>query len=287
MDYIVEGEGVLNISSKAEIGKRVRFIIKEGAVVNISDYVTLGDDVKVIATSGEVNLGPWTTIHSSCLLICENKIDIGAHCWFGQNTVIDGSGGIQVGNGVRVGMYSQLWSHVAAGERIEGCTLFGRERVIIENDVWLVGTCTVGSGVKIGRKTICLAHSNIVSSIPSEVVAAGAPAKVKPGLGFYRDVDIDEKWEMLVGWTKDYIDNNDEIKLSVTSSCMEIYYASEKLYVYKNHSDYIQKIINKQESKISLEVKCYSDINTRIVAEYVKYLSNNKARFYSEDICCH
>ena len=287
MDYIIEGEGILKLSNKAKIGKRVRFILQEGTVVNIADHVTIGDDVKIIVTSGVVNLGSWTTIHSACLLICEDSIDIGSHCWFGQNTVIDGSGGIKIGDGVRVGMYSQLWSHVAAGERIEGCTLFGSGRVVIESDVWLVGSCTVGSGVTIGRKTGCLAHSNIVSSLPSDVVAAGSPAKVKVGLNFYRDINQDEKWEMLVDWTKDYIKSNDEIELSFEADLMRISSALEKVYIFKKHVDYNLKIISAQESKISLEEKCYSDINTEVVEEYIKYLSNNKARFYSEVICCH
>lgn len=55
--------------------------------------------------------------------------------------------GLIIGNGAEIGMYSQVWTHVASGEQIEGCTLYSKRETIIEDDVWLVGSCIVGSEV--------------------------------------------------------------------------------------------------------------------------------------------
>ena len=52
------------------------------------------------------------------LILAEEEMKIGHNCWFGQHTVLDATGGLEIHNGVRVGMFSQIWTHVASGEQI-------------------------------------------------------------------------------------------------------------------------------------------------------------------------
>lgn len=196
-EFKKSGVGTIEVGQACSIGENVQVVFARPATLRLGDYVTLGDGVKMIIDGGDVSIGDWTTLHADTLVLSKTGVSIGQHCWFGQNTVLDGTGGLTVENGVRIGMYSQLWSHVAAGEQIEGCTLFGERPIHVESDVWLVGSCIVASGVRIGRRTVALIGSNLTKDAPAEVVLAGSPAKVKEGLSFYKSVTLDEKFAML------------------------------------------------------------------------------------------
>ena len=143
---------------------------------NIGDNNIINDNTRIFI-HGEFKVGDWNVFHNDMLLMAEKKLLIGHNCWFGQNTILDGAGGLEIGNGVRVGMYSQIWTHVASGEQIEGCTLFSKRETIIEDDVWLGEFVSVLPGVTIGKGTIVGANSVVSRSLPSYVIAVGTPAK--------------------------------------------------------------------------------------------------------------
>jgi acetyltransferase-like isoleucine patch superfamily enzyme len=195
--------------SQAIIGRKTAFaesaqVVSTGkGKVVVGDYCRIGPGVKFVVGEEDVLVGDWTTLHDGTLVLGGKGVRIGAHCWFGQNCILDGSGGLTIGSGVRVGMYSQIWSHVAAGEQIEGCTLIGDRPVAIDDDVWLVGSCIVASGVTIGRRVVALIGSNVTKSVVPEVVIAGSPARPKEGLSFYRAVALPEKFQMLGGWVEE------------------------------------------------------------------------------------
>ncbi len=200
--FQITGEGHVEIGSFTQIHHSAQIDFIKPGRVTIGDYCNIGPSVKFVCSGGDVTIGDWTTLHEHCLVLCGERVIIGPHGWFGQNCVIDGSGGITIGRGARVGMYSQLWSHVASGEQIEGCTLFGQRPVTLEDDVWLVGSCIVASGVTLGRRTVALIGSNITKSWPAESVIAGAPAASKAGLSFYKNLSLDEKWDLLKTWVE-------------------------------------------------------------------------------------
>jgi acetyltransferase-like isoleucine patch superfamily enzyme len=198
--FNIIGTGTVEIGNSTSIGPGAQIVFNKPGKITLGDYCNIGAGTKIVCSGGDVIIGDWTTLHDSCLVLSSQYVHIGEHCWFGQNCVIDGSGGLSIGRGVRVGMYSQIWSHVAAGEQIEGCTLFGERSVEIQDDVWLVGSCIVASGVTIGRRTVALIGSNITKSWPANSVLAGTPAALKPSLSFYKDITLDEKWSLISQW---------------------------------------------------------------------------------------
>lgn len=50
--------------------------------------------------------------------------------------------------------------------------------IILRKNVWLGTGCTVSAGVEIGENTIVAAGSVVTKSLPANVIAAGAPARV-------------------------------------------------------------------------------------------------------------
>ena len=152
----------------------------------LGDCNIINEGTRILAGHEGISIGDWNVFHNQMLVMGEGKMEIGHNCWFGQNTILDSSGGLKIGNGVRIGMYSQIWTHVASGELIEGCTLFGKRETIINDDVWLVGSCVVSSGVNLGRKSIFLIGSNVTKNTEEEKVYAGNPAKLMEKLNFYK-----------------------------------------------------------------------------------------------------
>ena len=280
--FQVVGHGDVDIGRFTQVHHSAQINFIKPGRVSIGDYCNIGPGVKLVCSGGDVSIGDWTSLHDQCLVLCGEHVTIGAHGWFGQNCVIDGSGGITIGRGVRVGMYSQLWSHVASGEQIEGCTLFGQRPVTIEDDVWLVGSCIVASGVTLGRRTVALIGSNITKSWPAGAVIAGTPAAIKPGLSFYKDVSLDEKWAMLKAWVEAAAT---EIGITVHTA------APNSLWVRDSASPHQVVFVRDAEqasllraSRADLTVCCVEDksynkqLNTT-EQRVLKFLCGNKARF--------
>jgi acetyltransferase-like isoleucine patch superfamily enzyme len=279
------GDGEVIIGERTSIGAGAKVIFHKPSRVTIGDYCSIGPGVKFVVSGGTVEIGDWTTLHDDCLVLSTQGVKIGQHGWFGQNTVLDGSGGLTIGNGVRVGMYSQIWSHVAAGERIEGCTLYGERPVVIEDDVWLVGSCICASGVTIGRRTVALIGSNITRSWPAEVVLAGAPAKKKEGLSFYKPVTPQEKWEMLTGWLHDVKDELGIEEVDGGAADALVYRwadgrADEAIaFVVDGAGEAAARARLGGATICNIETKTYGKKLTTIEQRVLKALANNKARF--------
>lgn len=280
------GIGTLNIGKQCSIGDNVSIIFSRPGTVEIADYVTLGDNVKMIIDGGDVKIGDWTTLHSETLVLSKTGVDIGAHCWFGQNTILDGTGGLHIENGVRVGMYSQLWTHVAAGEQIEGCTLFGESPIHIGADVWLVGSCMIASGVTIGNRTVALAGSNVTKSCGANLVLAGSPAKSKENLSFYRAISLDEKFELLQGWLAEIAPapTGEAGSMTRQDDVITLHFDGGEQVRFFKHSQAYELAAATKPANTTLccvENKRYIKTLSNSEKKVLKYLAGNKARFYS------
>ena len=283
----VIGVGDLKIADTARVSPDVQFIFHSPACISIGDYCVIGPGVKFVCSGGDIAIEDWTTLHDRCLVLSGIGVKLCEHGWFGQNSIIDGTGGITVGRGVRVGMYSQLWSHVAAGEQIEGCTLFGERPVTIEDDVWLVGSCIVASGIRIGHRTVALIGSNITKSCEPYSVLAGSPAMPKPNLSFYKPITLSEKWELLDKWLQDIATNSDTFlfeKSTVGISILQmksdptdskIIFAKDTITAINTREQYPDATV------CCVENKTYNKCLSQIEHQVLKTLAGNKARFYS------
>lgn len=265
-----------------KIGKNVVIDIvssKENFEVTIGDNNIINDNTRILVT-GEFHLGDWNVLHNDMLVMAEKYVNIGHNCWFGQNTILDGTGGLIIGNGVRVGMYSQIWTHVASGEQIEGCTLFAQRETIIEDDVWLVGSCVVGSGIKLSRRSVALINSVLTKDTLPDRAYAGSPAKLIENAQFYVPKTLDEKFIMLKNWLEEFvIDNEDKFLLKNIDNDLLV-------LADKNSSEFVRfyKYQNKNMDKdiygtFYLSNKTFRKSNSKLERLVYRYLYGNKARF--------
>ena len=274
------------VGQKTNISETLQLIfLNKASKLIIGDYCNIGDNVKIIVTDSNVFIDDWTSIHDNCLLLCKNGLHIGQHCWFGQNTILDGTGGLRIGNSVRVGMYSQIWSHVAAGEQYDGCTLHGERPTTISDGAWLVGSCIVSSGVHIGHRVVALIGSNIVDPIPDNTVVAGIPAKPKKGVSFYQEISFDKKVKLLTDWLHEFKMIYDHTEINTdTKHIVEIKNKSDtiKFFLISEDFDKHIRLGANNESNVTLvdlRKKLYSKAFTALEHRLFKFLSSNKVRF--------
>ena len=257
------------------IGKNVTIDIvgnSEHIKISIGDNNIINDNTRIII-SKSFSLGDWNVLHNDMLLMVSDEMSIGHNCWFGQNTILDATGGLQIGNGVRVGMYSQIWTHVASGEQIEGCTLYAMRKTIIEDDVWLVGSCIVSSGLHLGKRSTALINSVITKDTEADRVYAGSPAKLMEKANFYIPITLDQKFEMLNLWLKEFVQENPEIQL-VQNANDSTLFRGDDVTVFT-----IESNKKNDASYFFLTDKTFNKSNTQLERKIYKFLYNNKARF--------
>lgn len=120
-----------------------------------------------------------------CILRGKQFITMGNDVWIGYFTLIDGSGGLEIGSKVSISSGVHIYTHDSTAYRqhdlvkdtINGSHIH-RARVKIGNNVQIGANSVVAPGVTIGDNVVIGALSYVNKDIPSNSVAVGAPCKV-------------------------------------------------------------------------------------------------------------
>lgn len=171
-DYARIGVGV-TIEPNVIIGSKENPI---GKLV-IGDHVVIGHDSNIQARN--LTILDYTKINNHTFLYGrQGDCKIGYNCWFGQNCIIDCEGGVELGNGVGVGAYSQLWSHIRHGDITFGCQprFLHYGKLIAEDDVWFVGHCIV-SPIHAKKRSMAMVGSVITKDMEENHIYGGSPAQ--------------------------------------------------------------------------------------------------------------
>lgn len=138
-----------------------------------------------------------TRVGSSAILSGRRRIDIGDNVWIGHYCLLDGLGGITIGEGVHVASHSCIYSHSSQN----AIRLMGRKYIEIPDEKragYIVKPVSIGEysfigtssvilpGVTIGKGCIIGAGSVVSKDIPDFSVAAGNPALI---MGDTRAID--------------------------------------------------------------------------------------------------
>lgn len=126
-------------------------------------------------------MGRRTTILAGCHLNYAERIEIGADTSIGLECIIDGAGGVIIGDWVRMGPRVTL---ITANHRFEKRSMRIKEQglahaaVEIGDDVWFGANVTVLPGVKIGTGAVVAAGAVVTRDIPEYAVVVGVPGRV-------------------------------------------------------------------------------------------------------------
>lgn len=130
-----------------------------------------------------------TRISNTAKLINRKRIEISDSVWIWHHSIIDGTGGVVIKEGVQIGAWVGIFTHSSHNAiRLNGSKYFElsiNERIGYEIDSVEIGEYSfIGSssiilpGVKLGKSCIVAVGSVVKKSFPDYSIISGNPAKL-------------------------------------------------------------------------------------------------------------
>lgn len=167
------GKGCL-IGKDSIIGSEV--IIKDNVRIGRSTFlqkITINDN-------STIELGVICTGYGS------GRIIIGKECYIGIRNILDWSDDIRIGDYVHIaGASTGLWTHSSAKQCLNGVALNNKDinyrptaPIVIENNVYIGGNCTIYPGVTIHHHSVVAPNSAVTKDVDPFTFVGGVPAKI-------------------------------------------------------------------------------------------------------------
>ena len=104
---------------------------------------------------------------------------IGSGTWIGAFTVIDGSGGLEIGDGCDISSGVHIYTHSSARRCVSGRQYPTVERaaVRIGDRVFIGANAVINMGITIGDEAIVGAGAVVTHDVPARTIVAGVPAR--------------------------------------------------------------------------------------------------------------
>lgn len=120
--------------------------------------------------------GEGTSCYDNVLIL--GDVRVGKQCWIGPNVILDGSGGLAIGDYCSISAGVQIYTHDA----VRWATSMGdagieRSSVTIGSGVYIGPQAVIQRGVSIGDRAIIGAMSLVNRDIPDDTKAWGCPAR--------------------------------------------------------------------------------------------------------------
>lgn len=124
-----------------------------------------------------LGFGEGSSIYDSSLVLGEVKV--GRDTWIGPFTVLDGSGGLEIGDTCSISAGVQIYTHDTVGWATSGgIAAVERASVRIGNRCYIGPNTVISKGVTIGDGCVIGANSLVNSDISSGMKAWGTPCRV-------------------------------------------------------------------------------------------------------------
>lgn len=205
------GDGTHIVADRIYFGTNARIgrNVSVKAISGTTELFSLGDE-SLVSFDTQIlvpyfRMGDYSQIFNASLVSGHKPTEIGHNCWIGQGTILNAAEDLRLGNNVRMGG-SQVWTHVASGELLEGCNFYGQKPVVIEDNVWLMGFGhLVTPGVTLARNSVIMAGSVVTKSTEPFRTYSGIPARdVTDKLPAWKTFTLDDKYGMLQGFVGEF-----------------------------------------------------------------------------------
>lgn len=126
--------------------------------------------------AADLGFGEGTSIYDSSLVL--GNVRVGKNTWIGPFTVLDGSGGLEIGDHCSVSAGVQIYTHDSVEWATSGGTgEIDRAPVRIGSRCYLGPNVVVAKGVSIGDGCVIGANSLVLHDIPPGMKAFGTPCR--------------------------------------------------------------------------------------------------------------
>ncbi len=124
----------------------------------------------------KLGFGEGSSIYDSALFFGDTVI--GKHCWIGPFTIIDGSGGLRVGDYCTISTGVHIYTHDNLKQTLSGGKIaIEREKVTIGSNVYIGPQSIITKGISIGNCSVIAANSFVNKNVEDFEIVAGNPAK--------------------------------------------------------------------------------------------------------------
>jgi len=124
-----------------------------------------------------LNFGEGTSIYDSVLVL--GKVQVGRSTWIGPQVILDGSGGLTIGDYCSISAGVQIYTHDSVHWALSGGTApHDRAPTNIGNNCYLGPNAIIAKGVSIGDCCVIGANSLVLNDIPPRSKAFGTPCRV-------------------------------------------------------------------------------------------------------------
>lgn len=119
--------------------------------------------------------GPKTVFYGGTEIRCARKIEIGGHTSIGHQCILDGRGGLRIGNSVNISSGAWIWTaeHAVHSSSFEATVA----SVVIEDYAWISGRVVILPGITIGKGAVVATGAVVTKSVDPFVIVGGIPAK--------------------------------------------------------------------------------------------------------------
>lgn len=127
-----------------------------------------------------LGFGEGSSIYDASVVI--GDVAVGRNCWIGPFTLLDGSGGLEIGDFCSISAGVQIYSHDSVAWALSGGTAaMAKAATRIGSRVYIGPNTVIAKGVTIGDDCVIGAQSLVLGDIPPGSRAWGRPAKVNAG----------------------------------------------------------------------------------------------------------
>jgi acetyltransferase-like isoleucine patch superfamily enzyme len=158
-----------------DLARQLRREMREkfGRHVSVGDLLT--DRWEIARDCG---FGEGTSCYDNVLILGDVKV--GKHCWIGPNVILDGQGGLTIGDHCDISAGAQIYTHHTVARCLSGgVAAVDQAPVKIGSRVYVGPQCVIEMGVTIGDRVVIGAMSLVNRDIPSGARAWGIPATLR------------------------------------------------------------------------------------------------------------
>jgi acetyltransferase-like isoleucine patch superfamily enzyme len=124
-----------------------------------------------------LGFGAGSSIYDSALVI--GDVRVGERTWIGPGTVLDGSGGLDIGSTCSISAGVQIYTHDSVRWAVSGgAAEYERAPVTIGSHTYVGPMSIVTKGVTIGRHCVIGANSVVNKDVPDFAIAVGSTCRV-------------------------------------------------------------------------------------------------------------
>lgn len=123
-----------------------------------------------------LSFGEGSSIYDSSLVF--GQPNVGKNCWIGPFTIIDGSGGLKIGNNCTISSGVQIYTHDNVKATLSPNYSIERESVSLGDNIYIAPNCIISKGVQLGSHSVVAANSFVNKSFEANSIIAGTPAKI-------------------------------------------------------------------------------------------------------------